>query len=107
MVPGFLFGVVASTPELMRRLQYRIEYTGQGVPIDLANGRDRNSRELRYQFDISTAGEVPRDSGMAQGVRRYLTSLVVCREAGHPDGGFEPLPDAAYLPSMMFNHGMP
>jgi hypothetical protein len=39
-------------------------------------------------------------------MRCYLPSLVVGRETGPPDSGFEPKPDAAYLLAMMFDHGM-
>jgi hypothetical protein len=41
------------------------EDAGQGVPIDLANGRDRNSRKLRDQFNIGSAGQIPRNRSVA------------------------------------------
>jgi hypothetical protein len=76
------------------------------VAIDLADRLDAATGILRHQLDVGTTGQIPRDRGVAKGVRRYLLPFVISGKASGLYGAIPSFPDAAYRPSMMFNDGM-
>jgi hypothetical protein len=60
-----LIRIMKLTPELIGGLQDRIEYIGQGVTINLANGLYGYSGKLRHKLNVGSARQIPRNACVA------------------------------------------
>src|SRR5260221_11265127 len=86
--------------------QYRLEGSRQGVAIDLPDCRNRYAGKLTDQFNSDTAGQIPRNAGVAQRMANNLHSRIIRFQPCRLDHGFPALPCPAYGPATIFDDGM-
>src|ERR1700693_5583390 len=95
-----------STAKAMGCAQYWLEGSRQGMAIDLPDCRNRYAGKLADQFNIDTAGQIPRNAGVAQRVANNLPFGAARFQPRRLDHGFPALPCPAYGLATIFEDRM-